>query len=326
MKLSIRSGLVVLWLLAAVLLTVGLYATRAAAARTAPVSASPAPAHSSASAAAGVQDPADRRHSAGRATGGRSRRSTRPIQPAGPPATGVGSAVPISGSGRCCRGDGGGGAGAVGAPHWGDRHAVPPAAPLRVRHARAAGHRLAAQREPVADSVACRHLGHGPAGRLRCHDPRDGAGARVLRPVNTVIVSLLGFTEAGARFLFGNLVVNQVPVGTGEPGMGLFEPTAGGRVDGCVLRLQRAADHHLLLVADDDAVPLRRDAGGGEGLRMDHDAHHAHVRRRDAVGGGQHLRRPDGGAAADQAVRGADDHVGAHGRDDRRLSPRWPAA
>ncbi|MGH7446675.1 MAG: NupC/NupG family nucleoside CNT transporter, partial [Longimicrobiales bacterium] len=42
-----------------------------------------------------------------------------------------------------------------------------------------------------------------------------------------VIVSLLGFTETGARFLFGNLVVNNVPVGAGEPGNGPIAPIAG---------------------------------------------------------------------------------------------------
>jgi CNT family concentrative nucleoside transporter len=36
--------------------------------------------------------------------------------------------------------------------------------------------------------------------------------------INNVIVSLLGFTSEGARFLFGNLTLNNVPVGAGEPG------------------------------------------------------------------------------------------------------------
>ncbi|MBR9989250.1 MAG: NupC/NupG family nucleoside CNT transporter [Gemmatimonadetes bacterium] len=53
------------------------------------------------------------------------------------------------------------------------------------------------------------------------------AGEAFFTWINTIIVSLLGFTEAGARFLFGNLVVNNIPVGTGEPGPGPFAPTAG---------------------------------------------------------------------------------------------------
>jgi concentrative nucleoside transporter, CNT family len=52
-------------------------------------------------------------------------------------------------------------------------------------------------------------------------------GEALFLAVNRVIVSLLGFTEAGARFLFGNLVVNNVPVGAGEPGNAPVEPVAG---------------------------------------------------------------------------------------------------
>jgi CNT family concentrative nucleoside transporter len=53
------------------------------------------------------------------------------------------------------------------------------------------------------------------------------AGEAFFAWINGVIVSLLGFTEAGARFLFGNLVFNSVPVGAGDPGMGPVVPTAG---------------------------------------------------------------------------------------------------
>jgi CNT family concentrative nucleoside transporter len=44
------------------------------------------------------------------------------------------------------------------------------------------------------------------------------AGRSFFEGVNTVIVQLLGFTGEGARFLFGNLTQNNVPVGAGEPG------------------------------------------------------------------------------------------------------------
>jgi len=41
-------------------------------------------------------------------------------------------------------------------------------------------------------------------------------GAQFFSWMNTVIVSLLGFTVEGARFVFGNLVYDNVPVGLGE--------------------------------------------------------------------------------------------------------------
>src|SRR3990172_78294 len=44
------------------------------------------------------------------------------------------------------------------------------------------------------------------------------AGRATFDTLNTVIVQLLGFTNEGARFLFGNLVQNNVPVGAGVPG------------------------------------------------------------------------------------------------------------
>ncbi|MBT8397227.1 MAG: NupC/NupG family nucleoside CNT transporter [Gemmatimonadetes bacterium] len=43
-------------------------------------------------------------------------------------------------------------------------------------------------------------------------------GAGIFDWLNTVVVSLLGFTVEGARFIFGDLVYNNVPVGLGEAG------------------------------------------------------------------------------------------------------------
>ncbi len=43
-------------------------------------------------------------------------------------------------------------------------------------------------------------------------------GVQLFDWMNTVIVSLLGFTVEGARFIFGDLVYNNVPVGLGEAG------------------------------------------------------------------------------------------------------------
>ncbi len=52
-------------------------------------------------------------------------------------------------------------------------------------------------------------------------------GARVFDTMNTVVVALLGFTVDGARFVFGNLVDNNVPIGAGDPGNGAFTAIPG---------------------------------------------------------------------------------------------------
>ncbi|HEX6559926.1 MAG TPA: nucleoside transporter C-terminal domain-containing protein [Longimicrobiales bacterium] len=52
-------------------------------------------------------------------------------------------------------------------------------------------------------------------------------GAAFFDGVNRVVVALLGFTVEGARFLFGDLVFNNVPVGAGAPGMAPMTPTTG---------------------------------------------------------------------------------------------------
>jgi concentrative nucleoside transporter, CNT family len=43
-------------------------------------------------------------------------------------------------------------------------------------------------------------------------------GAGIFDWLNTVVVALLGFTVEGARFIFGDLVYNNVPIGLGEAG------------------------------------------------------------------------------------------------------------
>lgn len=45
-----------------------------------------------------------------------------------------------------------------------------------------------------------------------------GPGEKFFSVMNDAIVKLLSFTVDGARFVFGNLVNNSVPLGTGEPG------------------------------------------------------------------------------------------------------------
>ena len=50
-------------------------------------------------------------------------------------------------------------------------------------------------------------------------------GASAFAWLNTGVVALLGYTVEGARFIFGDLVMNNVPVGVGEPGMGPVQET-----------------------------------------------------------------------------------------------------
>lgn len=52
---------------------------------------------------------------------------------------------------------------------------------------------------------------------------RTPFGSGIFDTANDVILAAVGFTLEGASFLFGDLVWNNVPVGTGEPGNGGFE-------------------------------------------------------------------------------------------------------
>jgi CNT family concentrative nucleoside transporter len=56
------------------------------------------------------------------------------------------------------------------------------------------------------------------------------AGEAVFAAINDVIVALLGYTVEGARFLFGNLVWNNVPVGAGPAGANAPITAAPGTV------------------------------------------------------------------------------------------------
>jgi concentrative nucleoside transporter, CNT family len=196
MKLSIRSGLVVLWLLAAVLFAAGIHATRA-----------------SASASLPGQNPL---------TG-----DTLVVQPAGPPATGVGTATPGLDP------DAAAAATAEAVPTRQVRSIGEIDTPFHLRLLSVfgmlallgIGWLLSVNRSLIPWRIVVWGMGLQIAFAILILVTTPGR--RFFDAVNTVIVSLLGFTEAGARFLFGNLVVNQVPVGGGEPGMGVFEPTAG---------------------------------------------------------------------------------------------------
>jgi CNT family concentrative nucleoside transporter len=52
-------------------------------------------------------------------------------------------------------------------------------------------------------------------------------GAGIFDGASAVVVALLGFTVDGARFIFGNLVFDNVPVGTGVVGQGDFSELPG---------------------------------------------------------------------------------------------------
>jgi CNT family concentrative nucleoside transporter len=56
---------------------------------------------------------------------------------------------------------------------------------------------------------------------------KTAQGDQVFNVMNTVVTALLGFTIEGARFVFGNLVLNNVPVGTGPVGQGDFTAITG---------------------------------------------------------------------------------------------------
>ncbi len=57
---------------------------------------------------------------------------------------------------------------------------------------------------------------------------KTAPGRAFFSTMNTAVVTFLGFTEEGARFIFGNLVKNNVPVGTplGDPFAGPILPAA----------------------------------------------------------------------------------------------------
>ncbi len=52
-------------------------------------------------------------------------------------------------------------------------------------------------------------------------------GASLFTGINSVVVALLGYTVEGARFVFGNLVDNNVPVGSGDLATGAFTAAPG---------------------------------------------------------------------------------------------------
>jgi concentrative nucleoside transporter, CNT family len=199
MKLSMRSGLLVLWFFTGALLVTGVYATSAqqpAAPAGQPVDTlltQPAPL---------VAD-------------------TPTIEPAGPPTTGTGVTPPIDT------------AAAAAAEPRGLRPTEPIDTPLHQRLVSVLGIfvllgfgvLLSVNRARIPWRLVLWGMGLQLVFALLIL--KTPAGEAFFSWINGIIVALLGFTEAGARFLFGNLVVNNVPVGTGEPGMGPIQPIVG---------------------------------------------------------------------------------------------------
>ena len=234
MKLSIRSGLVVLWLFAGALLVSGIYATTMAA-RT-PGDAVAGTTHAPAAPSLAPAPDPDARNGLAPSQSGQDSVVLSPSQqqaadsaavtPSGPPATGVGgAAAPIDSA-----------AAAAAAQADGTRSVRRIAdidTPIHQRLISVLGMitllfiawLLSVNRAMIPWRVVLWGLGLQIVFALLIL--KTPAGEAFFTWINTVIVSLLGFTEAGARFLFGNLVVNNVPVGTGEPGNAPFTPTIG---------------------------------------------------------------------------------------------------
>jgi concentrative nucleoside transporter, CNT family len=212
MKLSLRTGLLVLWVVAGVLLLTGVHATRTSAAL--PSAQQPA---GGAGLAPGLQQPPP---------------DSPPVQPPGPAVTGGGSAQPPLDSAA---------AAAATAAATTEQAAATPRQGLRPdvdtpMHERLVGllgmavllgfgWLLSVNRGMIPWRLVIWGMGLQILFALLIL--KTPVGEAFFSWINGVIVSLLGFTEAGARFLFGNLVVNNVPVGIGEPGMAPVEPIAG---------------------------------------------------------------------------------------------------
>ena len=155
---------------------------------------------------------------------------------------------------------------------------------------------------------------------------KTGVGRALFSGANAVFIRLLGFTRDGASFLFGNLVNANVPVGipTGAPPqispLQTLETWANTGASFAFIVLPTIIFFSSLMSVLYYLGIMQRVV---QRDRVGDAADDGHLGSGDAVGRGEHLRRADGGAAADQAVRGRDDVLRAqHGdggrvRDDR---------
>jgi concentrative nucleoside transporter, CNT family len=203
MKLSFRSGLSVLWLVAAVLLVAGVHATRTStlAAQTAP----------SVTDTAGAQQP----------------NAMPAIEPSGPPASDGGPAQPaldIAGAASPT---------AQAAERRPLRPVVDLDTPLHQRLISVLGMAvllgigwlLSVNRTRIPWRVVIWGMGLQIVFALIIL--RSPLGRRIFDGLNDIVIALLGFTQEGSRFLFGNLAESNIPVGYGEPGVPGFEAIAG---------------------------------------------------------------------------------------------------
>jgi concentrative nucleoside transporter, CNT family len=207
MKMSSRSALIALWFAAGALLVAGVVASRTAAAPPA------------AAVAAGVQAASDDTASSAQQP------DTTAVVPSGPPTTGVGGAeAPIEPAAAA--------AATADAQAPGSLRQMTIDVPIHQRLVGLLGMAvllgiawlLSVNRAGIPWRLVVWGMGLQLVFALLIL--KTPIGAAFFFWINNVIVALLGFTEEGARFLFGNLVVNNVPVGTGDPGMGPVEPIA----------------------------------------------------------------------------------------------------
>ncbi|HUF51191.1 MAG TPA: nucleoside transporter C-terminal domain-containing protein [Longimicrobiales bacterium] len=221
MKLSARSGLIAMWLTTGALLGAGVYATQSAAAASPMATTAVTSAPDVASRQAGVPGQASPNPTVDSAAGAAA--DSAALTPSGPPASGVGAgSAPIEA-----------GAGAAQITPQSVRVTDDIDIPLHERLVGLIGmlvllgmaYGLSVNRAMIPWRLVLWGMGLQIVFALLIL--KTPVGAAFFSWINDVIVALLGFTEEGARFLFGNLAVNNVPVGVGEPGMGGFAPTAG---------------------------------------------------------------------------------------------------
>ena len=121
---------------------------------------------------------------------------------------------------------------------------------------------------------------------------KTGVGRAVFAGASGVFRQLLGFTEQGAVRFRQPGTEQRSGRHAAWPAVGHGTDRRAGCLGGdwCVLRVQRAADHHLLFHAVRDPLLHGRNAVDRERDRVGHAAHHGDVGCRDPLGCGEHLR------------------------------------
>src|SRR5690606_3133054 len=198
MKPSLRSGLIALWLFTGALIAIGVYATRSAvhaAQQQQPDSAA-------------VMSPAQQQAI-----------DSAPLPPSGPPAAGVGGGAAVDTAGAVVQGR------SIRVGDYDTSLSQRLVSLLGIFTLLLIAWLLSVNRSLIPWRIVLWGLGLQLTFALLIL--KTPVGAAFFTGINDAIVALLDFTKEGARFLFGNLVMNNVPVGTGEPGDGPFTPTVG---------------------------------------------------------------------------------------------------